>query len=275
MQPHPRDDEPMRIRVAAAALSAAVALTAVVALGMFGGTPVGAEPSVAPVPAVARVGAVFFPSVLSLPRLLPLPHVCSGSVVHSASGDVVLTAAHCIFDSGAGYQFAPGYHDGVFPFGLWTVRRVYVDPAWLHGHDPRHDYALLTVAPRTISGVVRSLESVVGSYQLGTAPTTGQAVTVIGYRLGVRDQPLGCTAATYDTDGYPSLDCDGFVDGTSGGPWLSGDTVVGLIGGLHQGGCTPQTVYSSVFDAATAAVLARAGAGGRGDLVTPAGGPGC
>src|SRR5690242_15118758 len=83
-----------------------------------------AAPSATPVTASPRIGAVFVPSVLGLAQVAPIPHSCSGSVVHTQTGNVVVTAAHCIIGTRVGYEFAPGYHDGVFPYGLWTTTRV-------------------------------------------------------------------------------------------------------------------------------------------------------
>ena len=65
--------------------------------------------------------------------------------------------------------------------------------------------------------------------------------------------------------GFPSLACEGLVDGTSGAPWVSGATVTGLIGGLEGGGCAENVSYSAPFDEHTAQLLARAEAGGPGD----------
>lgn len=253
-----------------------VAVTVILGLVMtFMPSAVSAAPGATPVIASPRIGAVFVPSVLGLAQAAPIPHSCSGSVVHSKSGNVVITAAHCIIGTGVGYEFAPGYHDGVFPFGLWTTTRVYVAAPWLTSHDPRFDYAFLTTAPKFIGGTFHTLEQVVGSYQLGTAPAAGTHVTVVGYVAGRNDEPLACRTVTYDTDAYPSINCDGFADGTSGGPWLEGDSLVGLIGGLHQGGCTPQTSYSPPLDATTVEVLARAASGSLPDVVLPAGNAGC
>ncbi|HEY2165649.1 MAG TPA: trypsin-like serine protease [Jatrophihabitantaceae bacterium] len=226
-------------------------------------------------PFVPQIGAIFFPSVLGSSLLLGLPHTCSGSVVHSAGRDLVLTAAHCVYGSGVGYDFAPAYHDGIAPYGVWSATRVYVDPAWAKGHDPAHDYAFLQVQPRSIHGTRTNIEDVTGSYTLGAAPAVGTAVTVSGYLLGSKDEPLHCTASVYDTAGYPSFDCGGYGDGTSGGPWVIGSTVVGVIGGLHQGGCTDSTTYSAPFGADTLADWQRASTGSRPDFVTPPGGPGC
>lgn len=236
------------------------------------------RPSVVPVAthhvtSIPHTGAIF-PNVLNLARTLQLPHVCSGSVVHSVSGDVVITAAHCIIGNGQGFAFAPGYHDGVFPYGLWPVRHVHVNAAWLRHQDPRHDYAFLTVTPQRLGGQLRTLESVAGSFTLGTAPAAHTVVVMSGYLLGSKDEPLTCNAAVYLTADYPTLACAGFGDGTSGGPWVVGGHVVGVIGGLHQGGCTPDISYSSPFGPDTAADLASTSTT-RGDVITSRGSDGC
>src|ERR1700686_2859459 len=48
---------------------------------------------------------------------------CPASVVDSPAGDLVIPAAHCIGAS-TRYAFAPGYHNGWAPYGMWTVSRV-------------------------------------------------------------------------------------------------------------------------------------------------------
>lgn len=58
------------------------------------------------------------------------------------------------------------------------------------------------------------------------------------------------------------------VDGTSGAPWVSGTTLIGLIGGLERGGCAANMSYSAPFDAHTAELLTRAEVGGPGDPVS-------
>src|SRR5581483_10874289 len=101
----------------------AAAATAV-ALGVC--APAQAANQTATVTSIPRVGAIFFPSVLGSSVRLGLPHICTGSVVHSPAHDLVLTAAHCVAGPGLGYDFAPGYHDGIAPFGVWSVRHAYV-----------------------------------------------------------------------------------------------------------------------------------------------------
>jgi len=113
------------------------ALLVAAALGTAGPAPAGAAAPVAqPGPPISTAGPLFFPSLLGLGPTLRLPHYCSGSVVHSASRDLVLTAAHCVFGTGLATEFAPGFADGATPFGVWTVTRAYVDRRWLTAHDP-------------------------------------------------------------------------------------------------------------------------------------------
>ncbi|MCU1656969.1 MAG: hypothetical protein JWO57_1625 [Pseudonocardiales bacterium] len=222
------------------------------------------------VTSIPTVGALFA-GALGASQVLHLPHACSGSVVHSPHHDLVLTAGHCVAGGGVGYEFAPGYHDGLAPYGVWSVRRVYVNPSWRDHQDPQHDYAFLEIAPQSGHGI----EDAVGAYQLGTAPVSGARVTVDGYAAGVDDEPLSCTSAIYATTGYPTFDCDGLADGTSGSPWISGQSVVGVIGGLHQGGCTPATSYSPAFGADVGHDWQRAAVGAAADVVPPAPDDGC
>ena len=236
------------------------ALIALIALGTTGPARADAPPTATTTAPTPAVGALFFPSLGGLLPLLHLPHFCSASVVHSTSRDLVITAAHCVYGSGPTIEFAPGYDNGATPYGVWEARRIYIDPAWKKGSDTRHDVAILRVAPRA----GKNIEDVVGANPLGV-PEAGVDVTVLGYKLGSGDRPLTCTNALYLTDGFSSFDCAGYTDGVSGGPWLQDGSVVGVTGGLEQGGCGEYAEYSAPFGADVAALLARAEAGGRGD----------
>jgi len=264
------------LRHAVTMLAAAAVLAAVI---IPAATTAASGPIAQPSPSVPTVGALFFPSVGGLGPALGLPHDCTASVVDSPGHNIVLTAAHCIFDNGFGYQFAPGYINGRMPFGLWTITSVYVNAAWRTRHDPQHDYAFLRIAARVVDGRPVHIQDVTGANVLGTAPPPHTVVTVIGYTAGSNDAPLTCTVATYVHAGYPAFDCDGYADGTSGSPWLVGTPgaarIVGVIGGLHQGGCTAATSYSSAFGSDIAADLQRAISGKNADFVLPAGSDGC
>ncbi len=188
-------------------------------------------------------------------------HTCTASVVRSASQDLILTAAHCL---AAEYPatFVPGFDDKADPGDVWSLDAVYLDPRWVASRDPKADYAFARVS-RPAGG---TLEAVTGAaLTLGTTPHPGE-VTILGYPLGVGGAPVGCeTDAEMDPGGYPLLHCGGLVDGTSGAPWIKDTTVLGVIGGRDGGGCQDNISYSPPFDSATAALLARAEAGGPGD----------
>ena len=208
----------------------------------------------APVDPDPRVGAVF----LAVGDL----HACTGSVLHSAAGNLMLTAAHCL-STGAPAAFVPGFAGKAAPDDLWTVDAMYLDPRWVANKDPLADYAIARVS-RPGGG---SVEGQVGSaLSLGAAPPRGSRVSVVAYPAGVGGMPIGCQANTgLSEGGYPELPCAGLVDGTSGAPWISGSTVTGVIGGLHGGGCAENLSYSSPFDQHISQLLARAEAGGPGD----------
>ena len=253
-----------RTRLIALTLAVALAVFAPAALGStpphartFGGTP--------------TVGALFAGPLSS--------HFCTASVVRSPRGDVLLTAAHCVTGTGVGLQFAPGFHDGVSPYGRFNVTAVYVDPAWVTRQDPRRDFAFLIVAPRTIGGHRVQVEQLTGANALGTRPRPGRRVTIPAYPAGADNDPITCTVRAYYDGVYPAFDCTPYPDGTSGAPWIvqtrHGRTVVGVIGGLHQGGCFPYTSYSAPFGAAVRRAYARAIERATPD-VSPAPGPdGC
>lgn len=257
---------------AAAIVAAAVSIAVV--LG-FAAAPAQADPPAPP-------GTPTATSFAGTPTVGPLfrdglnaDHECTASVVASPARDLVLTAAHCVFGTAAGWQFAPGYDHGTTPYGVWTITAAYVDPKWLTGQDPRYDYALLRVAP---VGSTR-IQDVTGANTLGTAPTVGAAITDIAYNAGRDDDPIRCTTSAYRTAGYPSFNCHGYVGGSSGSPWLTRGsgrkTVRGVIGGLHQGGCFEYTSYSSPFTWAVYRLLARAARDESPDVVPVAGGDGC
>lgn len=217
------------------------------------------------------VGALFPPGV-------PV-HTCTASVVGSPGRDLLITAAHCIAGTAAGYVFAPGYDHGIEPFGSWTVTGAYGAPGWIARRAPRDDFAFLVVAPHQVNGHPEQIQQVTGANQLGTAPVSGSQVTVPAYSLGRNDDPIACTTRVYYDAGYPAFNCSPYAAGTSGAPWLQhrghGWSVVGVIGGLHQGGCHPWTSYSAAFGPATLRTASRAARGSDDSTFPPVGTDGC
>lgn len=200
-----------------------------------------------PFQGLAAVGALFTTSGGRLGS-----HFCTASVVSSPAGDLLLTAAHCLqgkaLDPVGSVIFAPGYHDGSFPYGVWPVTAVYTDSRWRRGQDPDDDIAFLTVG-----GPHADIQRLTGAETL-TVGQPPQQVRVIGYP-GQTSEPITCTApARGFGPGQMVFDCANFTNGTSGGPFLAdlgpatGDgSVIGVIGGYQQGGDTPSISYSPRF----------------------------
>jgi trypsin-like peptidase len=212
-------------------------------------------PTAQPVPPDPRVGAVFLGGGTL--------HTCTAGVLHSAAGDLILTAAHCAAE-GVDATFVAGLNNTAAPDDVWHIDAVYLDPRWVQNQDPLADFAIARVS-RDTGGTVEAQAG--GGLKLGSAPKPGTVVAVTGYGMGVGGGPIGCRTATAPTrNGFPALDCAELVDGLSGAPWINGSTVTGLIGGLDGGGCEDESVsYSPPFDDAIKRLLARAEADGPAD----------
>jgi V8-like Glu-specific endopeptidase len=221
---------------------------------------------------VPEIGALY-------PNAQATQHECTATVVHSLLGNTLITAAHCVTGSGAGMVFVPGQNGAQAPYGRWTVTATHIEDRWVTRQDPDADVAFLTVAPRVINGVRSSIERTTGGYGLGSTATHGQTVTVTGYPAGGTNSPITCTAKIYLTENFPSFDCRGYVSGTSGSPWLRptshGTEIVGVIGGLNQGGCHDYTSYSSPLSRDADGAYVRASENAPADVAPPPGGDGC
>jgi V8-like Glu-specific endopeptidase len=204
------------------------------------------------------VGALFTTSSGQLGR-----HFCTGSVVASPAGDMVITAAHCMHGKQAGdVDFVPEYHRGQQPFGVWTVTQIFVDRAWSSSQNPDDDFAFLIVSQ---SGDTTPIQDLTGGEKLGTGWGPVQKVQVIGYP-DTRERPITCTSKTRAFGQHQmEFDCGGYTNGTSGGPFLANvhpatslGTVIGVIGGYEQGGDTPSVSYSARFGSSVRALYNKA-----------------
>jgi V8-like Glu-specific endopeptidase len=210
---------------------------------------------------VAAVGALFTMSDGQLGT-----HFCTASVVHSTDGDLAVTAAHCLAENTGQIAFVPGYANGKEPYGSWPVTAVYTDQAWQSDQDPDDDFAFLRLSDS--SGGV-PIEDVTGAERLGTASRTPTLVQVIGYP---NDANLPVSCPNWAKSFSPTqleFDCDGYTDGTSGGPFLASvsrtsgqGTIIGVIGGYEQGGDTPDVSYAAAFGPAVTALYHTAEADG-------------
>ena len=215
---------------------------------------------------IAPVGALFSAPVYTGSDAA---HFCTGSVIASPHGDLVLTAAHCVWNASthtythSSITFAPGYDNAPVAAlgGVWTVSQIDVAPDYLANGNPADDYALLVVAPK--SG--RTIQQFTGALRLATTHLP-VPVRVVGYNDLQYDpdgnKPIECRALAFEeTDAgapWARFNCPNYQDGTSGGPWIIAGTnrVIGVIGGYEQGGDSPDWSYSAIFNASTSAFYA-------------------
>ena len=185
-------------------------------------------------------------------------HFCTASVVNSRPRDLVLTAAHCVYQNGkyaANIEYVPEYHNGQQPYGGWAVRAIKVARGWTNNNQDsvNFDFAFLTVGPATGTPI----QTRTGGLTLGINHWYQETVEVIGYN-DTDNGPVRCLTKSFrfrfrlgdEMEFY----CHGYWTGTSGGPWIIGynartgtGTVCGVIGGYEQGGNYEWASYSSYF----------------------------
>ncbi|MFB7170164.1 trypsin-like serine peptidase [Streptomyces sp. NPDC056254] len=207
----------------------------------------------APAAAEPAIGALFSPGNDGDPD-----HHCSAVVVHSPAGDLVATAAHCVYAGGfrTNLAFAPGYRDGIAPYGVWVPTRIDVDPRWTGDQDPDHDVAFLRLRRPGYPG--QRLEDVTGAGTIAFGRELPAPARLVGYPNS-SEQPLDCrTTAQPAGPTQVRLDCADVPNGTSGGPVLTdGHTLIGVIGG-RDGGGDEKTSYSVYFGDGVRALYERA-----------------
>jgi V8-like Glu-specific endopeptidase len=179
-------------------------------------------------------------------------HFCTASVVDSQTGNLLITAAHCMHEKTAGQiAFVPDYADGRHPFGVWRVSRIIMDQNWTSTSDADDDFAFLVVHQH---GAREPLQRLTGGELIGIGVPAGKTVEVAGYPNDL-NQLISCQnrALAFNATQY-QFDCGGFTDGTSGSPLLADvsplsdvDTVIGVIGGYEQGGDTASVSYAARF----------------------------
>jgi V8-like Glu-specific endopeptidase len=189
-------------------------------------------------------------------------HFCTGSVVDSPHGDLVLTAAHCVSGVVAPQiAFVPEYDTGSMPYGIWQVTSIVVDDRWASSADPDDDVAFLVLARRD----GHPLEALTGGEHIGIGEHAGQLVRVTGYPASA-NAPIACNnRVKMFSPTQLQFDCGGYTDGTSGSALLTGvnpstglGTVIGVIGGYEQGGYVAWVSYAARFGANVAALYQEA-----------------
>ncbi|MEV4443329.1 trypsin-like serine protease, partial [Streptomyces sp. NPDC049577] len=221
--------------------------------------PAGSVPPSHPFDGLPQVGTFFWTDGNNTGRF------CGGTVIRSPHRDLVVSAAHCLRspDPKKQLSFVPQYHDGLKPHGVFPVDAIYIDQRYYDlGTDggARWDYTVVRLGEREDDADV---QDAVGGFDLAVHPGYDHRnVRLIGYP-GNSDakypKPLDCASSTHrytSTDpkapgDFLEIACAGYVGGTSGGPFLvrgpEDYLLIGVIGGYHTGGDTPDISYSSYF----------------------------
>lgn len=163
-------------------------------------------------------------------------YMCSASLIKKG---VIVTAAHCVANYGqhqfyTGWQFIPGYRNGVTPYGVQTAYQAWILTSYYNGTDGCY-----------VSGVVcpDDVAVIILNYMPGTTIYVGKKtgvygygyddygftsdltqITQLGYPAGLdyaaymeRTDSYGYTNTTYSNNTVIGSNMDG---GSSGGPWL-------------------------------------------------------
>jgi len=249
---------------------------------------------------IARVsGRVYF-------KMGANEYVCSGSVVNDGRADysLVLTAAHCVYDSAQGWatywMFVP-QADGLpvvptcstSPRGCWTAQALvahsrFTTAGGFSGTAARYDYAFAVVGPGGHDGEAIQLDADSPSdadaapdslpityagvasndllYAFGYPAAAPYNGTDLVYCSGKIGQDLFNANATW------SMACN-MTGGASGGPWLKGFSESSGIGNLASLNSYRYSfsnrMYGPKFTAYTKAVFDAANAATTGTIAVP------
>jgi V8-like Glu-specific endopeptidase len=203
---------------------------------------------------VPTVGALFYTTGSA-------KHFCTASVVTSSSKNVIITAAHCVYNKSyaSNVEFVPEYHSGDRPDGAWAVKKVVVATQWVQSKNPNYDFAFLTVG--RASGFNKPLQKVTGGLALGIyRGYRHSSIEVIGYN-DTGNRPVRCATKSFKFEpDQMEFYCHNYRNGTSGGPWIlrydnGAGTVFGVIGGFEAGGDVEWASYSPYFRESTLELL--------------------
>ncbi|NOS89111.1 MAG: trypsin-like serine protease [Methylococcaceae bacterium] len=185
-----------------------------------------------------------------------IPSTCSASLIKRG---VMVTAAHCVAEFGkkqfySAWRFAPGYDNGVAPFGQATAKKVYVNSSYFDG-----------TASCAQSGVVCTNDIAVIVLNTNIGNTTGwygYGVNGYGYRnnqvlISQLGYPGGLDKSNLqmrtESQGYVSaVDSNNTVigslqnGGSSGGPWLVNLGMAPSLSGISFGSAASYNIVVGV-----------------------------
>ena len=157
-------------------------------------------------------------------------YLCSASLIKKG---IVVTAAHCVAGYGtnafySGWQFAPGYDNGIAPYGTSTVKQAWVLTSYLKGTDSCAQRGVVCQDDVAVLILNTNLGTSTGFFGYGTGSysyVSNQAlITQLGYPAALDN---GLLQERTDSQGYVSTSMSNntiigslMTGGSSGGPWL-------------------------------------------------------
>ncbi|MFE2875146.1 trypsin-like serine peptidase [Streptomyces roseus] len=177
------------------------------------------------------------------------PGACTATVVGVRT---VITAGHCVRTStdrsparaaawDRNLYFVPGYQGGSGPHGGFTVRRVRMAEEW---QSDGRDVAMLEMNPGADG---RNISEVVGAQPISFTAALGASGHFFGYPY--TDRVLHCSGVTTWAAGgaLVRIPCR-MGAGSSGGPYLSGDSAAGRVVAVNISG-DANTSYGTALGA--------------------------
>lgn len=174
---------------------------------------------------------------------------CSASVV--SPNNVIVTAAHCCWDRGAGnwiggWTFAPAYRDGFAPYGTFNWSSATILNRWINVGDRRSDVCVIKLANNAAG---HGVTFYTGWFGRSWNFSTTQVHHSLGYpgNVGGGNKLELCVSESFN----PSGACGGatvlntgcsMTFGASGGPWVrhyrNGSWVNSVVSGYDGNVCT-------------------------------------
>ena len=207
---------------------------------------------------------------------------CTATVIKGTAAvsreELIVTAAHCIEGTTGGLPymstslaFSPGWHDNQSPYGIWTVKKVFLNSGWMRcpvpliscSTNPLDDYAVLVLNPRNGRGI----GDVTGADGWSVnQPAAIRPVAIAGIPAtssGTLVRIAGAVTVTRSGQHYRQAATPGLTDGSSGGPWLQHfnattglGTLLGDTGGYEQGGpAGGSPSYADIWTSSFSAVV--------------------
>lgn len=186
---------------------------------------------------------------------------CSGGTVNNPTGDMVVTAGHCIYDTAwmQDWVYAPAYNNGSEPYGLFIATAFNTFTTWISGADHNYDVGIANVGLNALS---QKLVPTTGANGFAYNGAYSVVVTIWGYPADSANNengytPLSCYNVT--TSQYISrveAACS-MAGGASGGPWLTSYNVStrnGYVDGVTSTGDPLGDIDSPYFSSNEAAL---------------------